>query len=45
MLDGLGLQVVLHARTMTRAQMRAHVRHAAGIELGADLVLPRSGRR
>jgi AcrR family transcriptional regulator len=45
MLDGLGLQVVLHARTMTRAQMRAHVRHAAGIELGVDLVLPRSGRR
>lgn len=40
MLDGLGLQVVLHARTMTRAQMRDHVRHAARLELGADFAWP-----
>jgi hypothetical protein len=33
-LDGLGLQVVLHQSTMTRAQMRNHVRRAAALELG-----------
>ncbi len=37
LLDGLGLQVVLHQGTMTRAQMRNHVRRAAGLELGHDL--------
>jgi AcrR family transcriptional regulator len=36
-LDGLGLQVVLHQGTMTRAQMRHHVRRAAALELGHDL--------
>jgi hypothetical protein len=36
-LDGLGLQVVLHQSTMTRAQMRNHVRRAAALELGHDL--------
>jgi AcrR family transcriptional regulator len=37
LLDGLGLQVVLHQGTMTRAQMRNHVRRAATLELGHDL--------
>jgi AcrR family transcriptional regulator len=37
LLDGLGLQVVLHQGTMTRAQMRGHVRRAASLELGHDL--------
>ena len=37
LLDGLGLQVVLHHGTMTRAQMRNHVRRAAALELGHDL--------
>jgi AcrR family transcriptional regulator len=37
LLDGLGLQVVLHQGTMTRAQMRNHVRRAAALELGHDL--------
>ena len=36
LLDGLGLQVVLHHGTMTRAQMRNHVRRAAALELGHD---------
>lgn len=45
MLDGLGLQVVLHARTMTRAQMRTHVRRAAGLELAVELIVPRPDRR
>jgi AcrR family transcriptional regulator len=36
-LDGLGLQVVLHQSTMTRAQMRNHVRRAAALELGHEL--------
>lgn len=36
-LDGLGLQVVLHHRTMTREQMRRHVERAAALELGHDL--------
>jgi AcrR family transcriptional regulator len=36
-LDGLGLQVVLHQSTMTRAQMRNHVRRAAALELGHAL--------
>ena len=40
MLDGLGLQVVLHARTMTRAEMRDHGRYAAALELGGDFVWP-----
>ena len=34
LLDGLGLQVVLHQATMTRAQMHKHVRRAAALELG-----------
>jgi AcrR family transcriptional regulator len=37
LLDGLGLQVVLHQATMTRAQMRNHVRRAAALELGHAL--------
>ena len=37
LLDGLGLQVVLHSRTMSRAQMSAHVRRAAELELGYQL--------
>jgi len=36
-LDGLGLQVVLHHATMTRAQMHEHVRRAASVELGYAL--------
>ena len=38
LLDGLGLQVVLHTGTMSRAQMSAHVRRAAELELGYQLV-------
>ena len=34
LLDGLGLQVVLHHGTMTRAQMHKHVHQAAALELG-----------
>ncbi len=37
LLDGLGLQVVLHHRTMTRAQMHKHVQGAAALELGYEL--------
>jgi AcrR family transcriptional regulator len=37
LLDGLGLQVVLHAHTMSINQMRAHVRHAAELELGYQM--------
>ena len=37
LLDGLGLQVVLHQATMTRAQMHKHVRRAASLELDYDL--------
>jgi AcrR family transcriptional regulator len=37
LLDGLALQVVLHERTMTRAQMRRHGRRAVALELGYDL--------
>ena len=37
LLDGLALQVVLHERTMTRAQMRRHGRRAAALELGFEL--------
>jgi len=33
LLDGLGLQVVLHHATMTRAQMHKHVHRAAALEL------------
>ena len=33
LLDGLGLQVVLHEATMTRAQMHKHVRADASLEL------------
>jgi AcrR family transcriptional regulator len=36
MMDGLGLQVVLHKATMSRAEMLAHARHAAALELGID---------
>ena len=36
-LDGLGLQVVLHNSTMTRGQMHKHVRRAAELELGYPL--------
>ena len=34
LLDGLGLQVVLHHGTMTRAQMHKHIHLAAALELG-----------
>jgi AcrR family transcriptional regulator len=37
LLDGLGLQVVLHHSTMTRAQMRKHVSTAAALELSYQL--------
>lgn len=37
LLDGLSLQVVLHQNTMTRAQMRNHVRQAAALELRHEL--------
>jgi AcrR family transcriptional regulator len=37
LLDGLGLQVVLHHGTMTRAQMHKHVHQAAALELGYEL--------
>ena len=37
LLDGLGLQVVLHQTTMTRSQMHKHVRHAASLELAYTL--------
>ena len=37
LLDGLGMQVVLHHGTMTRAQMYRHVRRAAELELGYTL--------
>jgi AcrR family transcriptional regulator len=37
LLDGLGLQVVLHHGTMTRAQMHQHVHRAAALELGYSL--------
>jgi AcrR family transcriptional regulator len=37
LLDGLGLQVVLHHGTMTRAQMHQHVHRAAALELGYEL--------
>lgn len=37
LLDGLGLQVVLHHGTMTRAQMHKHVHRAAALELGYEL--------
>ena len=37
LLDGLGLQVVLHQATMTRAQMNDHVRRAAALELAYEL--------
>jgi AcrR family transcriptional regulator len=36
LLDGLGIQVVLHHGTMTRAQMHAHVHRAAALELGYE---------
>ena len=38
LLDGLGLQVVLHHGTMTRAQMHEHVHQAAALELGYQLL-------
>jgi hypothetical protein len=34
MMDGLGLQVVLHKATMSRAEMLQHARDAAALELG-----------
>jgi AcrR family transcriptional regulator len=37
LLDGLGLQVVLHHATMTRAQMHKHVRTAAALEIGYQI--------
>jgi AcrR family transcriptional regulator len=37
LLDGLGLQVVLHHGTMTRVQMHKHVHRAAALELGYTL--------
>jgi AcrR family transcriptional regulator len=39
LLDGLGLQVVLHQSTMTRAQMHTHVRCAAALELSYEVPL------
>jgi AcrR family transcriptional regulator len=39
LLDGLGLQVVLHQSTMTRAQMHGHVRRAAALELSYEVPL------
>ena len=39
LLDGLGLQVVLHQGTISRAQMRRHVRLAAANELGYEPTL------
>jgi AcrR family transcriptional regulator len=38
MLDGLSLQVVLHQGTMTRIEMRRHIRRAAELELGYELL-------
>ncbi len=46
MMDGLGLQVVLHKATMSRAQMLGHARLAAALELGIsvdDFPPPRAG--
>ncbi len=37
LLDGLGIQVVLHHSTMTRAQMYEHVRRAAALELAYEM--------
>ena len=37
LLDGLGIQLVLHHGTMTRAQMHQHVHRAAALELGYEL--------
>ena len=37
LLDGLGLQVVLHHGTMTRSQLRKHVHRAAALELGYEI--------
>ena len=37
LLDGLGIQLVLHHGTMTRAQMHHHVHRAAALELGYHL--------
>ena len=37
LLDGLGLQVVLHQSTMTRAQMDEHVRRVAALELAYEM--------
>src|SRR5262249_13368149 len=34
MMDGLGLQVVLHKATMSRSEMLQQARHAAAAELG-----------
>jgi AcrR family transcriptional regulator len=39
LLDGLGLQVVLHQATMTRAQMNDHVSRAAALELSYEVPL------
>jgi AcrR family transcriptional regulator len=36
LMDGLGLQVVLHRSTMSRAQMLEHARTVAAFELGLD---------
>jgi AcrR family transcriptional regulator len=36
LLDGLGLQVVLHQSTMKRSHMLEHARSAAALELGLD---------
>lgn len=44
LLDGLGLQVVLHQGTINRAQMRRHVRLAAANELGYEPTLDTSSR-
>ena len=37
MMDGLGLQVVLHRATMSRDEMLLHARHAAAVEVGIPI--------
>ena len=37
LLDGLGIQVVLHHSTMSRSQMYEHVRRAAALELAYEM--------
>jgi AcrR family transcriptional regulator len=45
LLDGLGLQVVVHRKTMRRSQMLEHARTAAAYEVGLDRAdFPTAGR-